>query len=138
MNGIQEVSGSIPLISTTKQVAKTRKSSEIEGFQNFFLYFEFNQNPRVWNVCGMQKKTLEALETMRYIIWESQIGKAEYGTEQTTNYYTVYMGVLHVPVRFRNCTGTCCFTFDQLAERLPSVVLHPDTTIAPTVSFVQG
>ena len=45
----------------------------------------------------MQKKTLEALETMRYIIWESQIGKAEYGTEQTTNYYTVYMGIFTRP-----------------------------------------
>ena len=79
-------------------------------------------------------------EIGRDIVEFEQAGsvKAEYGTEQTTNYYTVYMGVLHVPVRFRNCTVTCCFTFDQLAERLPSVVLHPDTTIAPTVSFVQG
>ena len=37
LNGIQEVSGSIPLISTTRSCETLKKSPEIERFQDFFF-----------------------------------------------------------------------------------------------------
>ena len=39
LNGIQEVSGSIPLISTTRSCETLKKSPEIERFQDFFFVY---------------------------------------------------------------------------------------------------
>ena len=38
MNGIQEVSGSIPLISTRKLMKKQKKSVKLYYFTDFFLH----------------------------------------------------------------------------------------------------
>ena len=39
LNGIQDVSGSIPLISTTRSCETLKKSPEIERFQDFFFVY---------------------------------------------------------------------------------------------------
>ena len=46
MNGIQEVSGSIPIISTMKTVETT-------GFQRFFVFSSFPDVEFVLNACGI-------------------------------------------------------------------------------------
>ena len=62
MNGIQEVSGSIPLISTTLRSQFLEKTPEIERFQAFFFVFEFLSRDGVRNLCGMGKKRMEGSE----------------------------------------------------------------------------
>ena len=65
MNGIQEVSGSIPLISTTKQDTLFGKSPEVERFQDFFFTFKILTLGTDWNLTGTgffcKKRLIECL-----------------------------------------------------------------------------
>jgi len=65
INGIQEVSGSIPLISTILRDVKYRKSPEIARFQDFFGFLPFLISRADWNLTGTgivsQKRLVERL-----------------------------------------------------------------------------
>jgi hypothetical protein len=52
INGIQEVSGSIPLISTITRDVKYRKSPEIARFLDFFVLKVPDSDPGIIQVCG--------------------------------------------------------------------------------------
>ena len=52
LNGIQEVSGSIPLISTINGYEVSVKSLEIERFRDFFLLKVPIFDPRNFAFCG--------------------------------------------------------------------------------------
>jgi hypothetical protein len=52
INGIQEVSGSIPLISTITRDVKYRKSPETARFRDFFVLKVPVFDPGIIQVCG--------------------------------------------------------------------------------------